>query len=243
MHPTYPTHGFLAGESGCTRAEAALVPSDPGSREEEVPDQVRRLEAVLARRGIPLVYFAAGAAALQYVLAQIPRGASVMNGGSATLRSLGLEAALTRGDFDYRRPKVKAIDDREARIRERRRASGADYFIGGINAVSLTGEIVNADGSGNRVSAYAYAAGKVFLVAGVNKIVPDLACALHRLRNQAAVEECRSLGKKTPCAITGTCDNYNCFAPERQCGKVLIIESEKSPGRITLVMIGESLGF
>lgn len=213
------------------------------SLEAPIPDRVRELESVLSRRGIALVYVPDGPGALRYILSQLPRGAVVMNGGSHTLKSIGLEAALQSGDFDYRRPKVKAILDPEARTRERRRATGADYFIGGINAVSLTGEIVNADGSGNRVSAYAYAAGKVLLVAGVNKIVPDLASALDRLRNRAAVEECRSLGKKTPCALTGKCDNYNCFAPERQCGKVLIIENEKIAGRITVVMIGQALGF
>jgi len=207
------------------------------------PDQVRRLKDALARRGIGLVYFPDGRGALQYLLDQIPAGASVMNGGSATLESIGFEDALHQGDYDYFRPKVHAIKDPAPRIRLRRQASGADYFIGGINAVSLTGEIVNADGSGNRVSAYAYAAGKVYLVAGINKIEPDLAAAMNRLRNRAAREECLSLGKKTPCAVTGTCDNYNCFLPERQCGKVLIIESEKQPGRITVVMIGETLGY
>lgn len=214
-------------------AEAAAV----------VPEQVARLAAVLERRGIGVAYFADGAAALRYLLAQIPPGASVMNGGSATLEAIGLPAALAGGDYEWLRPKVKAIDEPGERIRARRRASGADYFVGGINAVSLTGEIVNADGSGNRVAAYAFSAGKVFLVAGVNKIVPDLAAAMERLRNRAAVGECRSLGKRTPCAVTGRCDNYNCFAPERQCGKVLIIENEKIPGRITVVLVGEALGF
>jgi len=208
-----------------------------------VPEQVRRLKEALERRGIGLVYVPDGQTALRYLLEQIPRGASVMNGGSATLEAIGVEEALAAGDYDYHRPKVRAITDVEERIRVRRRASGADYFVGGINAVSLAGEIVNADGSGNRVSAYAYAAGKVYLVAGINKITTDLAAAMDRLRNHAAREECLSLGKKTPCAITGTCDNYNCHLPDRQCGKVLIIETEKQPGRITVVMIGETLGF
>jgi hypothetical protein len=208
-----------------------------------VPPEIETLKQVFARRNIRVVYRADRASALAFVLGEIPRGAQVMNGGSDTLRSMGIDAALATGGFDWLRPKVKAIADREARVRERRRASGADYFIGGINAIALTGEIVNADGGGNRVSAYAYAAGKVYLVAGVNKIVPDLAAALGRLRNRAAVEECRKLEKNTPCARTGVCDTINCHAPDRQCGKVLIIESEKIPGRITVVMVGESLGY
>ncbi len=208
-----------------------------------MPEPVDRLAAVLRPRGIEVVYVANGAAALAWLLEAIPRGATVMSGGSTTLRTIGFEQAFGSGGYDYLRPKVKAIADTAERTRARRRASGADYFVGGLNAVALTGEIVNADGSGNRVAAYAFAAGKVFLVAGVNKIVPDFAAAMDRLRNRAAVGECRSLGKKTPCAVTGVCDNYNCHAPDRQCGKVLVIENEKIPGRITLVMIGEALGY
>ena len=80
-------------------------------------------------------------------------------------------------------------------------------------------------------------------VAGVNKVVPDIGAAFQRLRNEAAVGDCRALGKQTPCALTGQCDNYACAGPDRQCGKVLIIEQEKIPGRITVVLIGERLGY
>lgn len=219
-----------------------MIPTT-GATADPAPEAVQRLRAVLERRGIAVVYAPDGDAARDYVLAQIPPGAPVMTGGSETVRAIGLESALAAGGHDFLRAKVKAIADPAARVRERRRASGADYFVGGVNAVSLTGEIVNADGSGNRVAAYAYGAGRVFLVAGTNKIVPDLAAAMDRLRNHAAVAECRRLGKKTPCALTGRCDPYQCEAPERQCGKVLIIENEKIPGRITLVLVGRALGY
>jgi len=219
------------------------VISGTGTPIDNAPEPVPALRAVLERRGISVVYAADAAAARDYVLGRIPHGSTVMTGGSVTVRAIGLEAALAAGNHDFLRPKVKAIEDREARVRERRRASGADYFVGGVNAVSLTGEIVNADGSGNRVAAYAFSAGRVFLVAGINKIVPDLAAAMDRLRNHAAAAECRGLGKRTPCAVTGRCDPYRCEAPERQCGKVLIIENEKIPGRITLVLVGQPLGY
>lgn len=208
-----------------------------------MPDTVRRLKDTLQRRGIGLVYFADGAGALQYLLDQIPPGAQVMSGGSETLKQIGFDTALKSGRYDYYRPKIMALDDNRERIKLRRQAIAADYFIGGINAVSLTGELLNVDGSGSRVAGYAYGGGKVFLVAGVNKIEPTLEAALHRLRNRAAAEECRHLGKKTPCAHDGVCRNYECHAPERQCGKLLIIEAEKIPERMTVVMVGESLGF
>lgn len=208
-----------------------------------MPEPVRRLRQELERRGIALVYFPDGRGALRYLLEQIPSDAQIMTGGSHTLDQIGFHAALRAGKYDYYRPKITALDDNRERIKLRRRATAADYFVGGINAVSLTGEILNVDGSGSRVAGYAYGGGKVFLVAGVNKIEPTFEAALHRLRNIAAAGECRDLEKKTPCAETGVCDNYGCHAPERQCGKLLIIENEKMPGRMTVVLVGETLGY
>ena len=207
------------------------------------PPAVARLKAELARRGIDLEYRPDGRSAVEFLLSRIPDGATVMNGGSTTLKQIGFLAALEKGPYEWLRPRVAAIADPDERIRARRHAGTADYFVGGINAVTASGEILNADGGGNRVAAYAYGAGKLFLVAGVNKIVPDIARAFERLRNHAAVEECRHLGADTPCARTGRCDNEACRGTDRQCGKVLIIENEKIPGRICVVMIGEALGY
>ena len=206
-------------------------------------EAVARLQRELGRRGIDLVYCPDKGSAVQFLLSRIPTGATVMNGGSTTLEQIGFLEALRKGPYEWLRPKVAAIPDPEERIRARRRAGTADYFVGGINAITEKGEILNADGGGNRVAAYAYGAGKLLLVAGVNKIVPDLAAAFERLRNRAAVEECRHLSADTPCARTGRCDNDACRGADRQCGKVLIIENERIAGRICVVIIGAALGY
>lgn len=212
-------------------------------KREGEPEAVVKLRRELARRGIDCCYCPDGQTALALLLSRIPAGATVMNGGSSTLKQIGFLAALENGPYRWLRPGVAAIADPEERIRARRRAGTADYFVGGVNAVTASGEILNADGGGNRVAAYAYGAGKLFLVAGVNKIVPDLAAAFERLRNHAAVEEARHLGADTPCARTGRCDNEACRGPDRQCGKILIIENERIAGRICVVMIGAELGY
>ena len=204
---------------------------------------IEQLKAALASRGIELVHAADGREALRLVLERIPKGATVMNGGSATLEDIGLLDALGSGGYKWLRPAIAATKEREERTRRRRQAVTADWLVGGVNAITMSGEIVNVDGSGNRLAGYAFGAGKVILVAGVNKVVPDLAAALDRIRNTAAVQECRKLEKSTPCAITGRCDNDACRGPDRQCGRILIIENEKIAGRITLVLIGERLGF
>ena len=189
-----------------------------------MPEAVARLRGELARRGMELVYFPGGAAAREFLLSRIPAGAAVMNGGSATLEQIGFVEAVEKGPYKWLRRGVKEIADAQERTRVRRRNTIADYFFGGMAAITASGEIVNADGSGNRIAAYAFGAGKLYLVGGVNKIVPDLAAAFDRLRNKAAVEECRHLSINTPCAVTGKCDNNACRGPDRQCGKVLIIE-------------------
>jgi L-lactate utilization protein LutB len=204
---------------------------------------IEQLNAALAARGIQLVHAADGREALRIVLERIPKGATVMNGGSATLEDIGLLDALGSGGYKWLRPAIAATQERDERTRRRRQATTADWLVGGVNAITMAGEIVNVDGSGNRLAGYAFGAGKVILVAGVNKVVPDLAAALDRIRNTAAVQECRKLEKNTPCAVTGRCDNDACRGPDRQCGKILIIENEKIAGRITLVLVGETLGF
>jgi hypothetical protein len=201
------------------------------------------LAAALAARGIGFFYAPDRRGALDYLRARIPPGARVMNGGSHTLEEIGFVDQLKQGGYQWLRPGIQATDERDERLRRRREAVIADWLVGGANAVTQAGEIINVDGSGNRLAGYAFGAGNVILVAGVNKLVPDLAAALERIRNTAALQECRKLDKRTPCAVTGRCDNEACRGPERQCGKILIIENEKIAGRITLVLVGEALGF
>jgi hypothetical protein len=207
------------------------------------PEAVARLAGELGRRNIECVYRATGAEARSEVLSRIPENATVMNGGSETLRQIGVIDALQTGPYQYLRPRVAAENDATRRLAARRRATVADVVVGGINAITQSGEIVNSDGSGNRVAAYSYGAGKLILVAGINKVVPDIGAAFERLRNVAARDECRDLGVDTPCARTGRCDDAACRWPTRQCGKVLIIENEKIRGRICVILIGEALGY
>src|SRR2546422_4573452 len=179
---------------------------------------VPRLAAALASRGVSLVYARDAREALSCRLQRIPPGARVMNSGSATLQQIGFLDVLRGGRYAWLRPAIAAVEDRAERIRVRRQATTADWLVGGVNAITMGGEIVNVDGSGNRLAGYAFGAGRVILVAGLNKIVPDLTAAIERIRNTAAVPECRKLALHTPCAVTGRCDNDACRgrAPVRQ---------------------------
>src|SRR5256885_15385077 len=127
-----------------------------------MPQAVAGLKRELERRGIDLEYCADGAAAVVLLLSRIPAGATVMNGGSTTLEQIGFLAALEKGPYDWLRPGIAAIADPDERIRVRRRAGTADHFVGGLKAITASGEILNADGGRNRGAASAYGAGKVF---------------------------------------------------------------------------------
>src|SRR2546429_9402944 len=94
-----------------------------------------------------------------------------MNGGSATLEQIGFLDVLRGGRYAWLRPAIAAVEDRAERIRVRRQATTADWLGGGVHAITMGGAIVNVDGSGHRITGYAFGAGKVILVAGPNKIV------------------------------------------------------------------------
>jgi hypothetical protein len=126
----------------------------------------------------------------------------------------------------------------------------ADIFVGGTNAVTLDGRLVNIDGTGNRVAAMIFGPARVILVAGIEKIVNDVPEALNRIHEYAAPINAQrhcikhhdeALGG-LPCVRTGSC--VDCRHESRICNYVSIIEGAMPPqrDRISLVLVGEELG-
>jgi hypothetical protein len=126
---------------------------------------------------------------------------------------------------------------------EKLKAFTADIFILSANAVAFeSGELVNIDSSCNRVAASLYGAPEVCFIIGKNKIAADLAAAIDRVRTYAAPMNNRSHGFKTPCAISGRCEN--CNSPERICRATVIYHKRPTTtDRGTVVLVNEDLGF
>ncbi len=99
------------------------APIRPPARDKGMPQAVAGLKHELARRGMTLAYCADGASALAFLLSRIPAGAVVMNGGSTTLERIGFLDALKDGPYDWLRPRVKAVNDPDERVRARRRGA------------------------------------------------------------------------------------------------------------------------
>ena len=161
-------------------------------------------------------------------------------GGSHTTRSLGLTETLkAKGKtlFDHWEGNLFGEENKKIRLAQGR----SDCFICSANAISATGEIVNVDAVGNRTAAMTFGPRKVIVVAGMNKVRPDLPSALERIREVAGPMRAKSLNIDTPCAKTGVCSD--CNVPKRICEVTTILHRKPWMTDISVVLINESLGY
>lgn len=155
----------------------------------------------------------------------LPLKAEVMTMTSVTLDTLGITSEiLNSGKYEPVRKKLKSMDT----IEQRKIASGADYSIGSIHAVTEDGEILIASATGSQLSAYAYASGKIIWVVGTQKIVKNLDEGMKRI-----YEYCLPLEDKRARKV------YNMGS---KVGKILTINSEV-PERITILFLKQNIGF
>jgi hypothetical protein len=198
-----------------------------------VPDrsQIDRIFAALEERGVQPFFVADRQAALSRLLDLMPKGSHIAHGHSTTLEQIGLVDSLNRPDSGYRYLNAEwlAEDDAEQRGRLRARLSlESHYFLGSVQAVCETGQVVAADAAGSRQAFYIYGPPQVIWVAGVNKLVPTLEDGLQRLREVALPLEDQRMKSR------GGAGSY--------IGKLVIYERQR-PGRTRLILVGESLGF
>ena len=193
----------------------------------------------LKSRHFEAYYCPDSASALAKALELIPEGASVGWGGALSAQQIGLIDAVKSGNF--------AAIDRDAattpeeRTQALKRCLTADVFLCGANALSLDGQMVNIDGTGNRVAAIAYGPDTILVIAGMNKVCDTLDDAVTRARTVAAPMNKQRFPFKTPCEVTGAC--ADCKSEESICNQILITRNCRPAGRIKFVLGGEELGF
>ena len=164
------------------------------------------------------------------VLGLIPDGSEVHHGASMSLDDAGITDEIEQsGRYESLRPRIFSMD-RETQADEIRRLSSApDVMLGSVHAVTETGSLLAASSSGSQLGPYVSGAGRVILVVGTQKIVSDLDEGLRRIEEYAfPLEDARAQ------AAYGIHSGVN---------KVLIINREIAPGRITVVFVDEVLGF
>jgi len=161
-------------------------------------------------------------------------------GGSDTTRSLGLmEGLKAKGKtlYDHWQTGLTKEEDLQIRLSQGR----CDCFFCSANAVTVTGEIINVDGIGNRTNAMTFGPKKVCVIAGMNKVTSDLESGLRRVREIAAPMRAKSLNMETPCAETGVCSD--CNAPQRICRATVILYRRPMLTDLSVILINGSLGF
>lgn len=187
----------------------------------------------LEMRGFKVKYFETGKDAAAYVDGEID-GSTVGMGGSKTVEALGLFDMLSAHNdvaWHWRTP------GRETLLK----ALTADCYICSANAITEDGQLLNIDGTGNRISATTFGHNKVFIVAGTNKICPDFDSALSRARNVAAVKNAGRFDIKTPCKVDGKC--HDCRSPQRICKALSVLWGPMGGMETEIVLVGEELGY
>lgn len=177
--------------------------------------------------------------ALEKSLELMPKGSSIAWGGSMTLLETGLMDAIQNGDY-------KIINrDLATNLDEQRKVYGeictSDYFLMSTNAITLDGQLINIDGRGNRLAFLCYGPQNVIILTGMNKIVSDVESGFKRARDIAAPPNTVRLNRKTPCSVTGKCED--CYSPDCICGQFLVTRRSAVPDRIKVILIGEELGY
>ena len=174
------------------------------------------------------------------LLELIPEGASITLGGSVTLDEMGLLEL-------FRSSKYKLFDRYQPmpypeRVELMRQGLLADYMVSGCNAITKRGELVNRDSSGNRVAGMIFGPSNVIMVAGVNKIVNNIDEAFARIKAIAPMNVRRLKHSDAGCTETGFC--CDCDLKGRICNYTTIIHNaRKHPGRLTMIIIADEIGF
>ncbi|MCQ2511847.1 MAG: lactate utilization protein, partial [Lachnospiraceae bacterium] len=166
-------------------------------------------------------------------------GVTVGIGGSVTVQDMGLYELLSNhNDIYWHWNNIPGLDKQETY----KRAQVADIYLSSVNGLAETGEIINIDGTCNRVSAIMYGHKKVYLIVGANKLAPDYDSALYRARNIAAPLNAQRLNRKTPCAEKAD-KCYNCSSPDRICNGLSVLWKKPGGCEYEVVLIDEKIGY
>lgn len=193
-------------------------------------EQINKVVEALKANNFEVLIAENAEEAKQQVLNNVPEGAEVLVSTSRTLDALGISEAIDKSErYDAVRPRVFSLD-RQTQAREiRKMRSAPDIVLGSVHAVTEEGQILIATQSGSQVASYAFGAGRVIWVIGTHKLVHDLNEGMRRIQEYSVpLEDARAL------EVYGVNTSLN---------KILIVSKESFPGRTTIVLLKEQLGF
>ena len=201
----------------------------------------RKAVASLDKNGFTALYCATPLAAAEYIISGAADSVTIGFGGSMSIVTLGVEQVLREQGkeiLDHSSPGLS----RDEKLVILRRQLTCDLFLSGCNALTLNGELVNIDATGNRVGAMLFGPQKVIVVAGRNKLVDGtVQDAIIRVKSWATPPNAKRLDYKTPCSSTGFCSD--CNSPDRLCRVTTIIDRKPRLTDLHVLVVNAELGF
>ena len=192
---------------------------------------LEKLRRHLEAEGFTVSCFGTAAQAAAYLDAALD-GKTIGIGGSVTIRDMGLAERLSTHARVYWHWNEATLEQ----------AAAAQVYLTSVNGLAETGELINIDGTGNRVASGLYGHEKVYFVVGRNKVAPDYDAALWRARNIAAPKNAQRLQVRTPCAAKGD-KCYDCKSPGRICRALVVYWEKPKSMDMEVVLIDEDLGY
>jgi hypothetical protein len=193
-------------------------------------EQIERTARALEANNIHTLIVDTGEAAKRLVLEMLPKGAEVHQGASVTLQTIGVKDVIEKsGDYIAVRPKMFAMDRKTQADEMRALGARPAYMLGSVHAVTEAGHVLVASKTGSQLGPYASGAGKVIWVVGAQKLVKDFDEGLRRIREyNFPLEDVQS---------------HQLYGVGTEINKILIINKEIRPDRITMIIVREKLGF
>jgi LUD domain len=193
-------------------------------------EQIQRAAGALEANSIHTLVAENGEEAKRLFFELLPDGAEIFLGASVTLEQLGIKAEIDKsGRFDALRPRMMAMN-RETQAKEiRKLGASPDFAAGSVQAITEDGHVLIASNTGSQLGPYAYGAGKVIWVAGSQKIVKDINEGLRRIE-----EYCYPLEEE---------HMQQLYKIGTHLSKLMIVNRELRPGRVTMIIVKEKLGF
>ena len=200
--------------------------------------EFEKIKKSLEEKGYRVSCFDTKEEAAEYLDREID-GCTVGAGGSVTLEQLGIyEKLCNHNDFKWQ----QRVPEGKTHVDMRFAGLTTEVYLTSANAIAETGEIVNIDGTCNRVAAMHYGHRKVYFIVGENKITKDLESAIWRARNVASPLNAKRLKRNTPCAEKADrC--YDCKSPERICKALSVFWLCPGNGEYEVLLIKEDLGY
>ncbi|MET7827033.1 LUD domain-containing protein [Streptomyces sp. NPDC005386] len=207
------------------------TPSPTTSFADPAPAQrLERATAALTAHGFTAEILDDAAAARTRVKELIPAGAVVFTGASETLRLSGIEEDINAGGrYEALKPRVLSMDRATQADDIRRLLAGPDVVVGSVAALTETGSLVVASGSGSQLPAYAGGAARAIWIVGAQKVVPDLTTALQRVQDH--------------CLPLESARTREAYGRPSAVNRLLVLNAEHQPGRGTVLLLREAIGF